>query len=694
MAADYRRRKEPRYFVLWTGQSHPQDKRCLLLAEDQYELEKYHLRNMATNVLLSLHCQNFLDGKRRYTAIWSLSNDSYQYLAQAQDHDMIHRVQVDVSLAAPLTRPHYDTILAWELENTENKNAAPEDAGGRSVWAMANFYAGNYSLGLALMDAMKRDGVATTNTELYRIACLARLGRHTEAASEEAVFLENPDHFQFHDLVSVIVVAANEEWSEAFELIRTRMAANATDGNIDYNLACAAALCAEWCSSGDIDPAPFKSLALELLQRSWERGFKVGTVLLTDLDLRSLSDEPAFLDYVAKNLTEHIQAAVFHVPVDSESHLVFSHSGGGKDTEGWVSRSQLEPWLSQGYRPRGVQTVWLPGESPDEELMLRSAILLDRPLITPDQRVRWTERRVNAAMALLSLQRADRAWELCDLASDRETRSGFQDRLVESPIPLETLLERWATTQDPGQGIVIALTIGEQAKAAHYDDVQLAQAVEALRAHFEDAPHPGVHMACEWALTQCKALESLSNVRKSFATGNAIGSRQWYITRNGHHTMVCLPSVMEFEMGSPVSEAGRWKDQQGTLKVCIAEHQSSLCDFRRKRFRVKQYKDSNASFQPAWNYADSDQCPSKMSLGIKQHKLQWLSEKEGSLASSGAITRIRTMVVTCCPLPTFSIVKVIDYRPKRSGNSRVVPIVALPITQGSRQRVSRNTSGF
>jgi eukaryotic-like serine/threonine-protein kinase len=151
-----------------------------------------------------------------------------------------------------------------------------------------------------------------------------------------------------------------------------------------------------------------------------------------------------------------------------------------------------------------------------------------------------------------------------------------------------------------------------------------------LRAHFEDAPHPGVHMACEWALTQCKALESLSNVRKSFATGNAIGSRQWYITRNGHHTMVCLPSVMEFEMGSPVSEAGRWEGPTGNAESMHRRSISRPFAISSKEVSVKQYKDSNASFQPAWNYADSDQCPvQNVSWNQAAQYCNWLSEKEG-----------------------------------------------------------------
>ena len=178
---------------------------------------------------------------------------------------------------------------------------------------------------------------------------------------------------------------------------------------------------------------------------------------------------------------------------------------------------------------------------------------------------------------------------------------------------------------------------GEQALVAGTRD----SLVEKLRESYRNGPDPGLHAAAEWLLRQWKEdkwlkhLEQewardkqqreqrLQSVAKELATGKA--KPQWYVTSQGQ-TMVVVPGPVEFQMGSPPTEAERGNDEE-----LHRQRIGRTFAIAAKAVTVEQFK----QFMPRFGHSEMRRCPELDCpiLGVTWYEAaeycNWLSKQEG-----------------------------------------------------------------
>jgi formylglycine-generating enzyme required for sulfatase activity len=125
---------------------------------------------------------------------------------------------------------------------------------------------------------------------------------------------------------------------------------------------------------------------------------------------------------------------------------------------------------------------------------------------------------------------------------------------------------------------------------------------------YSDDTDSGIHSACEWCLRQLAAESELGKVVAAYATGEVIGDRQWYVTKQGHQTLLLVDGGKEFLMGSPVTEAERTGGPTGKnairhrrligRKFAIGAHEVTVSQFSAFRedheFERTYARESNA----------------------------------------------------------------------------------------------------
>ena len=79
---------------------------------------------------------------------------------------------------------------------------------------------------------------------------------------------------------------------------------------------------------------------------------------------------------------------------------------------------------------------------------------------------------------------------------------------------------------------------------------------------YQDDPDPGMHAAAEWTLRRYERDVELDRVNLRRIASGVPGDRQWIETGQGH-TMVIIPGLIQFMMGSPRTE--RQRDENETL---------------------------------------------------------------------------------------------------------------------------------
>ena len=251
---------------------------------------------------------------------------------------------------------------------------------------------------------------------------------------------------------------------------------------------------------------------------------------------------------------------------------------------------------------------------------------------TEDQKEVLAERQANAAIALLQLGHADKAWLLLKHSPDPRARSYFIHWISPLGGDPQTLIGRLDTEPDVSIRRALLLALGEfseqQLPAQHRQPV-----IKKLLTVYEQEPDPGLHGAAEWLLRQwgtAKQLEAIDTRLQANEDKLQQGDnkRQWYVTTEGH-TMVIL-NADTFPMGSPDSEPDRDSDE--TLhrrsigrKFAISSKEVTQAQFGRfeqgnpgiEEFNIEKWSKTHDSPQVVVDWYDA------------AAYCNWLSQQEG-----------------------------------------------------------------
>jgi serine/threonine protein kinase/formylglycine-generating enzyme required for sulfatase activity len=241
---------------------------------------------------------------------------------------------------------------------------------------------------------------------------------------------------------------------------------------------------------------------------------------------------------------------------------------------------------------------------------------------------RLIRRQSNAAVALLKLEQAARVWPLLRSGPDPRLRSYLIHHFGPMEVGAGVLVHHASKETDVTIRRALLLSLGEFS-AKDFSATEFDALREKLRATCSTAGDPGLHAAAEWLLRHWNDEAWLkeqthlwAKERKSSRAGR---SPWWYVTDEGH-TMVVIPPVPSFLMGSPAAETGRINEQQHLKKIsrtfAIASKHVTMGQFLRFR-----NDDEHLLLK---RYAPTEDCPVNGTTWYEAAAYcNWLSRKEG-----------------------------------------------------------------
>jgi hypothetical protein len=253
-------------------------------------------------------------------------------------------------------------------------------------------------------------------------------------------------------------------------------------------------------------------------------------------------------------------------------------------------------------------------------------------------------------VALLHLGQAERVWPLLKNSPYPDTRTHLLHRVGWLSVNPQQLAARLKVEKDASARQALILALGE------YTTEQLPAALrqewtERLLKGYGDDSDPGVHAAIDWLLRpgkdgplprkhvwgQARELqridEELASRERQRRKGNpgasATGGLRWYVNREGQ-TMVLIPGPVEFFMGSPPHEAGRYATELLHRRrigrgFALASKKVSVAQFQRF---LKAHPEVKHSYTKQYSPDDDGPIISVTWYEAAQY-CRWLSEQEG-----------------------------------------------------------------
>lgn len=191
-----------------------------------------------------------------------------------------------------------------------------------------------------------------------------------------------------------------------------------------------------------------------------------------------------------------------------------------------------------------------------------------------ERREKLAKRQANAAVALLRMNQPEKVWPLLKHSPDPRVRSYLIHRLSPLGADAKAVVRRLDEEPDITIRRALILSLGEFSEK-DLSEGRRKPVMAKLQDIYRQAADPGLHAAAEWLLRQWKQEAWLKKVNDEWAIGKeqrekremevkkglAPGSTpQWYV--NGQaQTMVVIPGPVEFLMGSPLTEKGRYGDE-------------------------------------------------------------------------------------------------------------------------------------
>jgi formylglycine-generating enzyme required for sulfatase activity len=380
--------------------------------------------------------------------------------------------------------------------------------------------------------------------------------------------------------------------------------------------------------------------------REWEQrvGLREGPLgalarsgLLVDVSIAAWGAGPVTYAAIQDQSTTHTCAEIHGV--DEKEHL-----------------ARCKVLVEAGYRPASI-TVNQAGLT----LARMAASVWHRPAATDAANERLAERRANAAVALLRMNRPEAVWPLLKHGPDPRVRSYLVHRLGPLGADAGVLVKRLEEEPDVTIRRALLLSLGEFGEEA-WTPPEKKVLVQRLQETYSTASDPGLHAAAEWLLRQWREAtwlaqtegawakdkrqreKRLEGIRREWAGEKDKAKPQWYVNGQGQ-TMVVIPGPVEFLMGSPPTEEGRQENE--------IQHRRRIgrtFAIAAKPVTVKQYREFSKGHEVLKEYAPTEDCPAhRVDWYMAAAYCNWLSDQDGipkgqwcyETTPEGRVTKLR-----------------------------------------------------
>ena len=399
----------------------------------------------------------------------------------------------------------------------------------------------------------------------YRAIAHARLGHKQQAKADLEQFQKGKSAESTRLYLAGIVAAGLGEGADrAFERSDAALKKQPQDAVLHYNAACVYALVSQ--ALAGKDQARSQSLserAFSLLRKAIQNGYADYRHMQQDADLDQLREIPAFAEIMKVGHLNRSCAAVWTGDDRFEASPLF-----GLDPTAQLQRCR--ELVAQGYRMVALSVARTSPEGPPI-----TASVWHRPVITEETRDQLAKRQARAAVTLLRMGKAGEIMPLLRHSADPRLRSfivNWLNPLGADPKILATELERLPNAKptparaadngcDPvpsrdlaSAGLILALgTYGTEGLSPGEREPMIGKLLDLFR----NDPDSGIHGAAEWTLRQWGQQEKLKEVDAQLMKLKDRGEHRWYVNGQGQ-TFAVIEGPVEFRMGSPPNEAGRF----------------------------------------------------------------------------------------------------------------------------------------
>ncbi len=415
---------------------------------------------------------------------------------------------------------------------------------------------------------------------LYRSCAYAHLGKPEEAKSDLADYLKHSNKSVSDDPQAAWADAAVASLlgQDTEGLKRMEEALTAHPGNPEFLFYAA---CAYAEASRTITTKGYGDRAVQLLQEAVANGFN------TNNDFTRIRYVPEL-----EQIRSHrgYRALMFPAGYDRQFAAVWNESKTleSQESHGLVPAANLErcrEWAAQGYRPAAIAVA-----AAGDELLLVTASVWHRPLISPEAQRELVQRQGQAAAALVQLGRPELVWPLLSLSPDPSLRTEVIHNLARfdsGSRAVKAVIERLETEPDPSARRALILALGEFPTTA--TTAKRPALTARLLGWYRNEPDPGLHSAVDWLLRQkWGQAGELDRLDREFSGMGLSTDRNWYVNTEGQ-TLAIIRDPGSFLMGSPPNEAGRSSDETQHLvrigrSFAIATREVTDAEYQRSRF--------------------------------------------------------------------------------------------------------------
>jgi formylglycine-generating enzyme required for sulfatase activity len=257
------------------------------------------------------------------------------------------------------------------------------------------------------------------------------------------------------------------------------------------------------------------------------------------------------------------------------------------------------------------------------------------PLAAQADRERLAMRRANAGCGLLRFGADAPVWPLFKHQPDPSARTFLIQRLRPLGIDPAVIVARLKVEDDVSarRGLLWGLgtySLDSMKPAAREERIKMVMAI-----HQNDLD-PGMHGMAEWVLRNWRESSALNNAQKEWTTqgrrppptpDQKIGPR-WFVNGEGQ-TMVVVPGPVDFDIGSPETEAEREGGPQSTTEQQRHQWIKRSYAIAAKEVTVEQYLRFNKDHNYRHDVSPTPDCPvNRVSWYQAAAYCNWLSARE------------------------------------------------------------------
>ena len=251
------------------------------------------------------------------------------------------------------------------------------------------------------------------------------------------------------------------------------------------------------------------------------------------------------------------------------------------------------------------------------------------------------KQQANAAVVLLRMNQPAKVWPLLKHSPDPSARSYLIHRMGPLGVDAKIIIKRLEVEPDITIRRALVLSLGE------FDDNAVpledrTALIPKLQEMYRTDADPGLHAAAEWLLRKWKQEDWLKQVNEEWAKDKSRREKrlegiqqllskdkektppQWYVNGQGQ-TMVVIPGPVEFMMGSPTTEVGRF-DSETQHKRRIGR----MFAIAAASVTVEQYGQFEKDYSLPAEYTQLPNLPAAFIDWYRGARYaNWLSEQEG-----------------------------------------------------------------